>query len=88
VNFVRTLKVILTADTIHLELQETAPELSFHVCAVSGDDHQATGTHESPFQTVHRALVASRAADVPVGTPKNIVLAKGMHYLNATLSWV
>lgn len=55
---------------------------TFHVDAAGGNDFGAgRGDAARPFRTIHRALAASRA----VAAPKKIVLAKGVHFLNATI---
>jgi len=54
----------------------------FHVDPVAGSD--STEGHEfTPFLTVHRALLATRA--LVAGLPKTIVLKAGLHILNSTI---
>jgi hypothetical protein len=64
-------------------LHVPADALTFHVDYTGGNDG-AAGTENHPFQTIHRALAATRAAGA-AGAPKSIVLKAGTHYLNETI---
>ena len=85
---------IQALDSIELTIPVTRPELTFHVCSVSGNDEQYEGTQANPLRTIIRALALTRSMcehlntieQCPQGTPKNIILAKGMHYLNETIA--
>ena len=62
---------------------------AFYVDAVGGVDVGAErGDAARPFRTIHRALAATRAVSgfsTTAAAPKSIVLAAGVHYLNATI---
>jgi hypothetical protein len=54
---------------------------TFHVDHAFGSD-SAGGDVDAPFRTIHRALAACRASSADA---KNIVLKRGVHYLNETI---
>ena len=59
-------------------------ELSFHVHPSDGDDEHNDGSFGAPFQTINRALLATRT--IPRrSAPAAIVLKEGIHYLNKTI---
>jgi len=55
--------------------------VTVYVDAVHGQDSQS-GTKESPFKTIPRALQATRSA----GTPSVIILRQGTFYLSSTIT--
>jgi hypothetical protein len=69
-------------------------EHRFYVDAELGADGNDGVAEGTPFQSVHRAIAAARAAAAATGTTtacvdsatKTIVLAGGMHYLNTTMT--
>ena len=58
--------------------------VAFHVNYDNGDD-AAAGDESNPYQSIHRALAATRAVRKASDAPKSIVLQEGVHYLNATI---
>ena len=77
----------VTRPTLSSGAAGIVPELrtpsgaTFHVDYALGSDG-GPGDATSPFQTIHRALAACRAASA---SAKNILLKPGTHFLNATL---
>jgi hypothetical protein len=70
-------------EPLPVALSLPAAGVAFHVDYARGDDG-AEGSERAPFQSIHRALAATRAAG-SAGAPKSIVLKAGVHYLNATI---